>query len=117
LALVGDTADGYPGLPGWGPKSAAQVLARFGHLESIPANPADWDVPVRGAARLSAALEAHGEAALLFRTLATLRIDAPVSATIDELKWRGPTAEFEQVARDLGAPGLWDRCQRIRRLR
>ncbi len=113
LALVGDAADGFPGIRGWGAKSAAAVLARYDHLEGIPADPAAWDVPVRGAARLSAALEGARPEAVLFRTLATLREDAPVSDTVDELRWTGPRPEFEAVAEALGVPHLWDRARRI----
>ena len=113
LALVGDSADGFPGIRGWGAKSAATVLARYGHLEAIPADSATWDVPVRGAARLGAALEADRDQAALFRTLATLRDDAPVCQSVDELRWTGPQAEFEAAASQLGAPQLWDRARRI----
>ena len=113
LALVGDTADGFPGVRGWGAKSAAAVLARYGRLEAIPADSATWDVPVRGAARLSASLEADRGQAFLFRTLATLRHDAPVCRSVDELRWAGPGPEFETGARQLGAPHLWDRARRI----
>ena len=110
LALVGDSADGYPGLPGWGARSAAAVLARYGHLEDIPPSAADWDVPVRGAARLAATLVAERERALLFRTLATLRTDAPIRADVDALRWRGPRAEFRDWSARLGAPSLRERA-------
>ena len=113
LALVGDSADGFPGIRGWGAKSASAVLARYGHLEAIPADGATWEVPVRGAARLSAALEADRGLAGLFRTLATLRDDAPVCRSVDELRWTGPRPEFESAATRLGAPQLWDRARRI----
>jgi 5'-3' exonuclease len=113
LALVGDSSDGFPGVPGWGEKASALVLARYGHLEAIPANGAAWEVPVRGAARLSAALEANRELAMLFRKLATLRTDAPVCGAVDELRWRGPTAEFEEVAQQFDATALWDRARRL----
>lgn len=113
LALVGDSSDGFPGVPGWGEKASALVLGRYGHLEAIPPDSAAWETPVRGAARLSAALEANRDLARLFRTLATLRTDAPVCATVEDLCWRGPTAEFAELARYLGAPGLWDRARRI----
>jgi len=114
LALVGDSADGFPGIKGWGEKASGAVLGRYEHLERIPVNAADWEVPVRGAARLAAALAEHRELAVLFRTLATLRIDVPVFASLAELRWRGPTAAFEQLAAQLGVPGLWDRARRIR---
>jgi 5'-3' exonuclease len=110
LALVGDSADGYPGLPGWGARSAAAVLARYGHLEAIPGSAAEWDVGVRGAARLATTLAAEGERALLFRTLATLRTDAPIGADVDALRWRGPRAEFGDWAARLGAPALHERA-------
>ena len=115
LALVGDSADGFPGVPGWGEKAATLVLARYGHLEAIPPNAARWDVPVRGAARLAAALETHREAALLFRRLATLRTDAPVFDRVDELRWGGPKPEFEWITSHVGAAELWERSQGIRR--
>ncbi len=90
LALVGDTADGFPGLPGFGAKTAAALLARFGHIEAIPDDPRAWDVPgVRGAERLAATLAAGREVAARFKVLATLRLDAPVGA-VDEWEWRGP---------------------------
>lgn len=113
LALVGDTADAFPGIAGWGEKASATVLGRYPHLERIPARATEWDVAVRGAARLSATLEEHRELALLFRTLATLRTDVPVFDAVDELRWRGPTPAFEAVARRLQMPGLWDRARRV----
>lgn len=106
LALVGDTADGYPGLPGWGAKSAATLLARYRHLESIPADPAEWDVKVRGAARLSATLEADRELVLLFRRLATLRTDVELFRDVDQLRWQGPRLGFDATAARLGRPDL-----------
>jgi len=114
LALVGDSADGFPGIPGWGEKASGALLGRYKHLEQIPASPTTWDVPVRGAARLSGALEQNRELAVLFRTLATLRTDVAVFDDVDELRWRGPRAEFEQTAGRLGAPGLWDRARRAK---
>jgi 5'-3' exonuclease len=90
LALVGDAADGYPGLPGWGAKSAAAVLARFGSLEAIPADPADWRLPVRSADALAATLRERFAEVLLYRTLARLRSDAPIPETEPEqLRWLG----------------------------
>ncbi len=110
LALVGDTADGYPGLPGWGQKSASAVLGRWGHLENIPADPEDWDLTVRGAARLSAALEAGRDEALLFRTLATLRLDAPVLTDgVDAMRWTGPRRDLPEICRRLDAPDIGER--------
>jgi 5'-3' exonuclease len=96
LALVGDSADGYPGLPGWGAKSAAAVLARFGHLESIPADPKQWHVNA-SASTLSATLERNRDLVLLFRDLATLRTEIPLFESIDELRWKGPTPEFARL--------------------
>ncbi len=113
LALVGDSADGFPGVPSWGEKASGRVLGRYVHLERIPANSRQWEVPVRGAARLAAALAEHHDLAMLFRTLATLRTDVPVFATVEDLRWRGPRPEFEAVAQRLGVSGLWDRARRI----
>ena len=112
LALVGDSADGFPGVPGWGEKASGAVLGRYAHLERIPASHTQWEVPVRGAARLAAALQENRELAMLFRTLATLRTDVPVG-TVDDLRWRGPAPEFERIAQQLGVPGLWDRARRV----
>lgn len=97
LALVGDAADGYPGLQGWGAKSSATVLAKFGHIESIPASARDWQVNVMNSAALADTLVRQRELALLFRKLATLRSDVPLFANVDELKWSGPTAEFDAI--------------------
>jgi 5'-3' exonuclease len=113
LALVGDAADGFPGLPGWGAASAAAVLARYGHLESIPEQAAGWDVPVRGAARLAATLAEQRERARLFRTLATLRTDAPIGVDVDSLRWAGPRAGFAAWAERLGTPALHERAARL----
>ncbi len=97
LGLVGDTADGYPGLAGWGAKSTAAVLARYGKLEHIPLD-GDWDVDVRGATKLVATLNEHAAEAVLFRHIATVNLDAPVAATVDEIEWLGPTEDFDDVA-------------------
>src|SRR5204862_6571682 len=110
LALVGDSADGYPGLPGWGEKSAATVLARYQHLEHIPKLATEWDVSVRGATRLAATLTALRERARLFRELATLRADAPTGADVDALRWRGPRADFAAWSGRLGTPALHERA-------
>lgn len=101
LALVGDTSDGFPGLPGWGAKSAAAVLAKFGHLEAIPDDPAAWDVPVARAKALAATLARDRDQALLFRELATLRTDVPVFETVDDLTWRGATPALTELRRRL----------------
>jgi 5'-3' exonuclease len=110
LALVGDASDGYPGLRGWGPKSAAAVLARFQHLEAIPADWRDWHVNASSPAALAATFARERDQALLYRTLATLRTDVPVFDNVDELQWRGPTPAFEALARKLegGTPGPRD---------
>jgi 5'-3' exonuclease len=103
LALVGDSADGYPGLKGWGAKSSAAVLAKFRHLEAIPADSKDWFVNAANAGALAATLVRDREQALLFRTLATLRTDIPLFENVDELRWTGPTPEFDSVAAKLDA--------------
>ena len=113
LALVGDSADGFPGLPGWGAKSAAAVLARYGHLEDIPPAAGQWDITVRGGAKLAATLQREYEDALLFRRIATIETDAPVSATVDELRWTGPTPEFAAMCARLDAAGLLRRAERL----
>jgi 5'-3' exonuclease len=117
LALVGDSADGFPGLPGWGSKSAAAVLRRWGHLEDIPGDPVTWDAGVRGAAKLNATLREQFELALLFRRIATVETDAPVSVGVDELRWTGPPdpAAFAKLADELGAPGLVGRVRSLTR--
>ncbi len=103
LALVGDSADGFPGLAGWGAKSAAAVLAHYRHLEAIPPAAGQWEVSVRNAPRLAAALATERPLALLFRTLATLRTDCAVG-TVDEWRWRGPTPAFAVVRERLELP-------------
>jgi 5'-3' exonuclease len=114
LALVGDSADGYPGLPGWGAASAAAVLARWGRIEAIPDDPAAWDVPVRGAARLAATLHAAREAAMLFRRLATLREDADLLPDgVEGIRWRGPAPGLAPIAARLRAPELPARLEAI----
>jgi 5'-3' exonuclease len=94
LALVGDTADGIPGIDGWGKSSAAKLLAHYKHIVDIPANHATWKVSVRGADKLAATLNANRETAELYRVLATLRIDCPIPCTPDELEWRGVDREM-----------------------
>jgi len=105
LALVGDAADGYPGLPGWGAKSAAAVLARYGHLESIPEDWRTWGVNAASPGALAATLGRERDRALLFRTLATLRTDIPVFEAVDDLQWKGPTPAFAQFAARLDGAG------------
>ena len=95
LALVGDSSDGYPGLQGWGAKSASAVLAKFGHIENIPADWRSWGVNCARPGALSITLEKNRELALLFKDLATLRTDIPVFETVDQLEWQGPTPSFQ----------------------
>jgi len=103
LALVGDAADGYPGLPGWGAKSSAAVLAKFVHLESIPLDPREWRVNASNASALAETLHRERNRALLFRTLATLRTDIALFEEVDQLRWNGPTAAFDALAARLDA--------------
>jgi 5'-3' exonuclease len=98
LALVGDAADGYPGLPGWGAKSTAAVLAKFGHPESIPTDWREWRVNAANASALAATLSRERDQALLFRTLATLRTDIALFDDVDQLRWNGPTPELDALA-------------------
>ncbi|MCG8467971.1 MAG: flap endonuclease [Gemmatimonadetes bacterium] len=113
LALVGDSADGFPGIRGFGAKTATAVLRRYETIDRIPANGADWDVQVRGAERLAVTLRDDLEHALLFRKLATLVTDAPVSSSVDELRWTGPRDDFDIVAEVLDAPELARRAGEI----
>ncbi len=113
LALVGDSADGFPGLPGWGAKSAATVLARYRHIEDVPASPDQWDAKVRGAARLAETLERQREDALLFRRIATLVRDAPGIGGVDDWLWRGPSADFEELCETVDSPGSAKRARRL----
>lgn len=113
LALVGDSADGFPGLPGWGAKSAAAVLGRYVHLEKIPPAAGQWDVTVRGGAKLAVTLQDHIDEAVLFRTLATLQFDAPVSETVDEMQWRGPGRGFASFAESMDGGRLVERAERL----
>lgn len=110
LALVGDTADGYPGLPGWGAKSAATVLAKFGSIDAIPDSSGEWGLPgLRGAEKLAVTLRDQRDLALLFRRIATVELDVEVGA-VDDWRWGGPTPAFEALAERLGAPELWRRA-------
>jgi 5'-3' exonuclease len=103
LALVGDTADGVPGLPGWGAKSSSTVLARYPRLELIPADPSDWDVSVRGAEKLSATLADNQEDVYLYRELTTLRLDTPIVEELSDLEWKGvPEARFREFCEKMG---------------
>jgi 5'-3' exonuclease len=113
---VGDSADGFPGLPGWGAKSAAAVPARYEHLEAIPAKAADWDgVPVRNIGKLAATLVSDLELALLFRRIATIELDAPVMDDVEDLRWTGPEPGFAGFVADLDAPGLAERADALTR--
>jgi 5'-3' exonuclease len=112
LALVGDTADGFPGLPGFGAKSAAAVLRRYGHLEAIPLD-GPWDVPgLRGAGTLQATLREQIELAMLFRRIATCDTDVDVGA-VDDWRWSGPTEDFAALCRRLGSRSLPERAARL----
>lgn len=112
LALVGDTADGIPGIPRWGAKSAATVLAEYHHLESIPSEAREWRIKVRGADVLAQNLAAQREAALLYRQLATLRRDAPLAESLEDLRWRGaPEAELAALCEELGETGVLERLR------
>jgi 5'-3' exonuclease len=103
LALVGDSSDGYPGIARWGAKSAAAVLARYGHLEAIPDHERQWGLVVRGASTLATSLRAHREEAFLYRRLATLRTDVPLTETLDDLRWQGARVrELKDLCRELG---------------
>lgn len=113
LALVGDSADGVPGIAGWGAKSTAAVLARYGKLERIPTEAARWEATVRGAARLSANLEEGRERALLYRSLTRLRRDVPLAESLSDLQWRGARPrEFTALCDRLGFPNLARRPRR-----
>ena len=103
LGLVGDPADGFPGLPGWGAKSTAAVLAKFGHLESIPHDSRNWQVNAVSAGNLAATLVRHWDDALLFRTLATLRTEIVLFDDVEPLRWKGPTPAFDEIGRRLDA--------------
>ncbi len=113
LALVGDSADGFPGLSGWGAKSSSVLLARYGHIEDIPLDSSSWDVSVRGGAKLAATLAADYDLALLFRRIATLETDAPTSDSVDDLHWTGPTAAFESMCDRIDARDLVARVGRL----
>ncbi len=111
LAVLGDSADGFPGIAGWGEKAAAQTLSRYPRLEDIPKDWHEWNPAVANARRLATSLFSSWEDALLFRTLATLRLDAPVFDTVDDLRWKGPRADFEDLGRAMEAPDLFKRAR------
>ena len=113
LALVGDAADGFPGLKGWGAKSAAAVVGRYGRIDAIPDDAADWDVAVRGAGRLAAELAGRRELALQFRDLATLRTDARLFDSVDDVRWNGPRPAFFDLCARLNVPGYFKRVRAL----
>jgi len=113
LGLVGDSADGFPGLRGWGAKSTSVMLSHYGHIENIPDSHDDWAPKVRGAAGLAATLAGERDLALLFRRIATVRTDAPVSDSVDELAWRGPHSGFEDLCEQIGAGPLLERVMNL----
>ena len=117
LALVGDTADGYPGLPGWGARSAATVLARFGHLEQIPADPSAWDLALRNRPALAATLRDQRRQAMLFKDLATLRADRSLLDGVESLRWSGPGELFAEVCARIDASPLAARAATAARRR
>ena len=106
LALVGDTADGFPGLKGWGAKSTATVLSRYEHLENIPEAPGQWDITVRGAAKLAATLVENRDDAYLFRRIATVDTEGPQVGSVDEIEYTGPKPGFAEFCHRIGAPRL-----------
>jgi 5'-3' exonuclease len=114
LALVGDTADGFPGIPRWGERSSAIVLARYSRLDAIPDHETEWEVVVRGAAALAQSLRERRAEALLYRTLATLRTDVPLAEDLEALRYRGGRrADLERLADRLGTPDLLQLCRVI----
>jgi len=110
LALVGDSADGFPGIKGWGEKAAGGVLSFYPHLEGIPKNWQEWNPAIKRARVLSESLFSAWDDALLFRTLATLRVDVPVFDTVEDLRWQGPRADFEEYCRQLNSSTLFKRA-------
>lgn len=114
LALVGDSADGFPGISGWGAKSAALVLARYGHLEAIPQDQQQWGLPAGRALRLAESLNSHLEEAALYRRLATLRRDVPIQESLEELRWSGAQARLRELCAQLGDQDFPNRIPRWR---
>ena len=115
LALVGDKADGIPGIPRWGASSSAKLLAAYGHIENIPDDPTTWTVDIRGAAALAASLSTQRAALALYKQLATLRIDVPLTESVTDLEWRGAwRAELEALCEEIGDAGLLARVPRWR---
>ena len=107
LALVGDSADGIPGIPRWGAKTTAQVLRRYNHIEGIPDKPSEWDLKLRGTNAIAASLAEHRDKALLYKDLATLRLDVPLPETLDQLEWHGVLRlDYLPLCRELGFSAL-----------
>ncbi len=113
LGLMGDTADGFPGLSGWGAKSSSTILAVYNHIENIPDDPNEWEVSVRGANKLAKTLEENRDLALLFREIATIAYDAPTFGSLDELQWEGPGSDFAKIAEKIDATKLVERAEQI----
>ncbi len=113
LALVGDSADGFPGLPGWGAKSTSTVLSRYGKLEDIPLAAGQWDITVRGGAKLAQTFADNRDLAILFRRIATIELDAPVDPDVSALEWTGPTNEFAELATSIDADRHLARIERL----
>jgi 5'-3' exonuclease len=113
LAVVGDSADGFPGLPGWGQKAAAQTFSQYPHLEDVPKDWREWHPSIRKARPLSESLFSGWKEALLFRALATLRLDVPVFDTVDDLRWRQPRASFAQFCERIRATDLVRRAAAV----
>jgi 5'-3' exonuclease len=113
LALVGDAADGYPGLDGWGERSAAAIIGFYEHLEVVPQSAEAWKVQVRGADRLAKTLQENFKLAQLFRDLATLRTKEPKIRNPNQIRWRGPNSAFSAICRRLDEPRLADRVAEI----
>lgn len=114
LAVVGDSADGFPGLSGWGAKAAALTLSQYPHLEDIPKDWRNWNSSIRKARLLSESLFGAWNDALLFRRLATLRLDVPVFATVEDLRWKGPRPTFEETCHRMKSPNLFERAMAAR---
>ncbi len=116
LALVGDSADDIPGIPRWGAKSSAMVLSRFGHIEGIPDDPSNWEVEVRGARSIAASLAESRKDALLYKQLATLRLDVPLPESLDDIRWTGfRKEEFTRLCTELGFTGFAEHTVRAER--
>ena len=115
LGLVGDAADGYPGIPGWGSKSASVVLAKFEHIESIPDDPSKWKLKVRGADRLAQNLSQQRKEAMLYRKLATLRVDVPIKETVGDLEWKGAHERLKHICQECGDDALPSRISTWRK--